>query len=227
MSEKKADEKKKEIEEMKKKIPELEEIAFKNYHWVLLKAWLLFIILIPIGLILGIVVFHFIPVDISPLEPSKIEEIAKTLIAPSVTMNGLFIAFVPVISFFYIEEIKENQKDVKEGLQEEKKRFKENEDLKTIDYFFDLAFTLWHNIRSGVLKYTRTYLSVSILSLFYLVIFYVALSPIIFMLADACLLIIILTGVFPIINFALYKPTLKLRTYFIPERIVKKIEYED
>jgi len=176
LSEKKADEKKKEIEEMKKKIPELEELAFKNYHWVLLKAWLLFIILIPIGVILGIAVFNFFPVDISPLEPSKIEEIAKTLVAPSITMNGLFIAFVPVISFFYIEEIKEKQKDVKEELQEEKKRFKENEDLKTIYYVYDLAFTGWHNVRSGVLKYTRTYLSVSILSLFYLVIFYVAKS---------------------------------------------------
>ena len=211
---------------MKKEIPELEEIAFKNYHRALLKKWLLLITLIPIGVILGIVVFHFISVHVSPLEPSKIEEIAKTLVAPSVTVNGLFIAFVPVISFFYIEEIKEKQKDVKEELQEEKKRFKENEDLKTIDYVYGLASTLWHNIRSGVLKYTRTYLSVSILSLFYLVIFYVVLSPTIFILADVCLLVIILTGVFPIIDIALYKPALKLATYVIPEKIVKEIEYE-
>ena len=120
MSEKKANEENKEIEEMRNIIPELRKLAFKNFHWVLLKKWLLSIGFILVGVVLGIVVFHFVSLPISPLEPSKIEEIAKAVIAPSVTVNGLFVAFVPVISFFYIEEIKEKQKEVKEVFQEKK-----------------------------------------------------------------------------------------------------------
>jgi len=96
-----------------------------------------------------------------------------------------------------------------------------------IDSAYDLSYTFWHNVRSGVLRYVRTYLVVSILSLFVLLYLFVVASSALFLLADLCLLLFILTGVFPIIDVALYKPALKLVRYIIPERIIEKIEYED
>lgn len=217
-----------EIEEMKKKLPELEESAFKNYHWVLLRIWLIMIALIGFVLLLGLLMdifVHFPPV--TPLDPSEIEEMARVLLAPSITMNGLFITFVPIISFFFIEEVKEHQKIILELWTEQEKRFERGEDLEVVNRFYGLEHILGHNIRSGVLRYTRTYLIISLFSLFFILQLYILLSPALFILFDTTLLLIIFTGIFPIISIALYKPALRLVKYVIPEKIVTRIEPEE
>jgi hypothetical protein len=40
-----------------------------------------------------------------------INNLASSLIAPSITMNGLFITFTPVIAFFFLSEIKDLEKE--------------------------------------------------------------------------------------------------------------------
>ena len=228
MSKQRTDEKAKEIEEMRKKIPELEESAFKNYHWVLLKIWLKMIAMIGFGLFLGILAITFIPFPpVTPIEPSKIEEMARVLLAPSITMNGLFITFVPIISFFYIEEIKEQQKTILDLWTEQEKKLEREDDLEVVNRFYGLDHILRHNIRSGVLKYTKTYITISLFSLFFILQLYILLSPALFILVDTTLLLIIFTGIFPIISIALYKPALRLVKYVIPDKIVTRIEPEE
>ena len=228
MSKQRTKDKAEEIEEMKKKLPELEESAFKNYHRVLLKIWLKMIALIGFGLFLGLLVSIFVPFPpATPLDPSEIEEMARALLAPSITMNGLFITFVPIISFFFIEEVKEHQKVILELWTEHEKKFEREEDLEVVNRFYGLEHILGHNMRSGVLRYTRTYLIISLFSLFFILQLYIILSPALFMLFDTTLLLIIFTGIFPIISIALYKPALRLVKYVIPEKIVARIEPEE
>lgn len=223
-----SEESKKKIEDMKGTISELKKFAFKNYHWFLLKKWLLIVGGLLIGLFVGLVVSYFVPTPSSAHFPqSKIDDIAKSVISPSITMNGLFVAFVPVISFFYIAEIKEIQKRSEEDLLEDKKQFTEAEDLKVVDSALNLVRAFWHNYRTGVLKYTRTYLIVSLVSLFSLLFLYVALDSGLFITIDIFLLISILCGIFPIISTALDRPTLKLKTHVIPARVEQTIEYEE
>lgn len=225
----KVDEKEdKDIEEMRRAIPELEETAFRNFYWILLRTWLIFIIVLPIGMVIGEVILpYFNWLSITPLEPSKVEEMANSILGPSVTIYGLSVTFVPVISFFFINEIKEKQQELKEEWKDHRKKYKKEEDLKVVNSIYNLSHTLWHNIRSGVLKYTRTHLVVSIFSLILLMPLYILTVPRVFLAIDFILLIIILAGSFPVIMMALYKPALRLVKYVIPERIVTKIEYEN
>ena len=230
MSESENDKKKKDIEDMKKRIPKLKKLAFENYYRVLLKQWLIPIGFVVIGSFIGLVVAPFVPLPSLSSTPSDIQNIAETVIAPSITMCGLFITFVPVISFFYIQELKEEQKEAIESLQEEKKRFSEEEDLRIVNSVYDLVHTFWYNLRIGILKYVRTYLIVAIFTLFFIAYLYIILSLVsaaLFIVTDICLLVIILSGVFPIIKVALLKPARILVRHVISQEIVEKIEYED
>ena len=96
-----------------------------------------------------------------------------------------------------------------------------------IDSVYNLYYTYWHNVRSGILKYIRTLITISLFSLFILIWLYVVVNSAVFMTIDIFLLITILLGVLPIINLALYEPPLKLVRYIVPERIVEKIKYEN
>ena len=113
MSKKDTNGKNKEIREKKEAIPQLKEIAFKNWYRTLLRSWLISIGLLFLGMVSFGALIYFVPISplfpISPLESSKIEEIAKSVLAPSVTINGLFITFIPVISFFYLQETEKNK----------------------------------------------------------------------------------------------------------------------
>lgn len=223
-----SEENKKLIEDIKKDLPEAKKMAFRNYHWYLLRTWLIFISTFIITLIIGFIIGFYAPSPTS-INVIDFEDIAKTLIAPSVTMNGLFITIVPVVAFFYMAEIKDNQKEEEEQFRELKKDFKEDEDLKVINTARGLTHAFYHNFKSGILRYVRTFLFVSLMLLITLLTLYVGLShsmPSLFVLFDTIVLLTVFTGVFPIIAYALYSPTLKLKTYIIPEKIVEKIEYE-
>jgi hypothetical protein len=223
--------KKKDIEEMKNRMPELKRLAFSNYYWALLKQWLTAIGFIIAGVSLGVVLsFIAPPLPNLPLSSSNIQDIAKTIIAPSITTYGFFLTSVPVISFFYIQEIKEEQKQVMASLLEEKKRFTDEEDLKIVNSAYTYSDTFWYNLRIGVLKYVRTYLIVGVSALFSLTYLYFLLSLVnaaLFILIDISLMVIILTGIVPIVNVALSKPARKLVRYVISREIVERIELED
>jgi hypothetical protein len=221
-----SEETKKKIESIRKYIVDLEKWVQTNFYWLLLKQWLIYVGTVPIGMLLGYAIGYsrVIPIGSYPTQ-SQINDISKSIIAPSMTMNGLFIAFVPVIAFFFIAEIKEKQKSADEDLLGERKQFTEAEDLRIFDLAFDLANAFFHNYRVGVLKYTRTYLVASLFSLFFLLLSYVGLDSNQFILVDLILLVLLLAGVIPIINAALSEPSLKIKTYVVSGKVVRRIEY--
>jgi hypothetical protein len=225
-----SEEDKKTIDYLKKELPELKKAAFKNYHLFLLKIWL-----IPIGVIFAVLAICFViggyfPSKTPPLlSPSDLEIVAQTSIAPSMTISGLFVTIMPVITFFFITEIKDSQREEEEKYENMKSKFKETEDLKVINDTDNLTNALYHNFRSGILRYLRTYLAGSLMSLFVMLCSYIGFSRIqmaLYIFVDIACLAIVFMGIFPIVIIALNLPTLKLKTYVIPQQIVEQIEYE-
>ena len=139
-------------------------------------------------------------------------DIAKSIIAPSITMNGLFTTFFPVIGFFYVAEIdgkrKEGEAEIKEQVEDYIENYFEasrEDDLKIFNHTLELTHTFWENLRNGFLKYIATCIIVSVLSLLSLLLLYVFLSPAQFILFDIPLLSTIAIGILPIIQVAMIK----------------------
>ncbi len=82
------------------------------------------------------------------------------------------IGFVPVCSFFFLREAREREHEVGQSWEEERSESK-GEKLNLIDTHFRLWLTLSHNLKSGVLNYTRSYIVISITLLLLLIVSYV------------------------------------------------------
>jgi len=205
------EESKAKLENLKKLIPKIQEDALQDYYKMFYKKWLYFLVCLAFGLIAGYFVSLGLPSNFISVSNTA-SDIAKTLIAPSITINGLFVTFLPIIGFFYISDIKESQKEDEAAFREDTKEFKAEEDLKTVNSALVFRHTYWYNLRVGVLKYVRLHVVISLFSLIILIFAYIVLSPKTFVAVDIFLLLSILSGIFPIILAALTKPTLVLYT---------------
>jgi hypothetical protein len=201
------------LEILQKKNTELKKMAFRNYHHVLLKKWFIGLVVVVVSFSFGLILGSFISGKTVSLDTSSIDNLTKTIITPSMTMNGLFVTFIPVISFFFLSEIKEMEKESKTDSEKLSKKYGDqgivkNEIEKRIKY--EHAF--FHNFRTGILNYVRTYVTIGLVSLLFLLFSYVFLSSILFLILDIEVLAILLFGIYPIISVALYKPSLTLVT---------------
>jgi len=230
LSKKRADEENEELGKLREEISEFQKLADKNYYQEMIKYWI-FGMLIILGTALVVWIFsHFVTLPQSSIEPSKIEELAPVIFNATVTVNGVIIGFVPVCSFFFSREIRENQHEVIQEW-EQKKKESEGERQNLINISYSFQFTAWHNLRSGVLKYTRTYVGTSIFLQVYLVILYAVMSadkmvPF-YLFFNIVFLTIIFVGLFPLINVALYKPALRVVRIGIVEKEFIGIVPED
>jgi hypothetical protein len=77
----------------------------------------------------------------------------------------------------------------------------------------NLYFMLYHNLRSGLLKYTQLFIVISVVTQVLLVEIYqlTDIEPIVYAYPTIVtpILIIFVLGIIPIINFALHKPALR------------------
>jgi len=230
-----------ELKKLQKEIPQLEENADKNYHHELLKIWAKTIGLVLIGLLIGAILawlFHdYLPVPYIAVDSSKFEETAKTIFTSTVTLSGLIIGFLPVVSFFFVREIKEEQQSIKREWNKQVEEYRDREEsenkennLNIINTYYVLLLMLYKNIRSGVLNYLKTYLLISLFLLFYLLMFFTEMIlinlTVLFILIDTMFSVIILTGIVPIVWLALAEPTYRIVRYVVPEKIIKVIEPE-
>jgi len=230
-----------ELKKLKMEIPLLEEIADKNYHHELLKMWGItigfFLIALLVGLCLGLLSSNYVSVPQITVDRSKIEDITKTVFTASVTVSGLILGFVPVVSFFFVRELKEEQKFIRQQRNKQIEKYenqKEDENrednLNTINTYYGLHLMLYRNLRSGILNYLRTYLLISLFLLFCLLILFFPMIlndlALFFIFVNTLFAVVILTGISPIVQIALAEPTYRIVTYIIPEKIVKRIEPE-
>ena len=209
------------LEWLRKENSDLKESAFKNYHYVLLKKWLLIIGIISasgvIGFIIGLAM-SFSSSSTSSIDLTLFDSLNKTIIAPSITIMGLFITFTPVICFFFLSELKEIEKESNEDTEKIRKAvFGEEEEIAELEIRTKYENVFFYNFRSGILKYLQTYVTIALFSLLFVLLAYVGLSSVLFIFTDILILAFLLTGIFPIISVALYKPSLTLLTIFFKE----------
>jgi hypothetical protein len=207
---------------LKKQNAELREAAFKNYHHVLLKRWLLTIVLLfvggSIGLALGLIAGTNSSTSGLPIGTAFLDNLAKTLIAPSVTINGLFITFMPVICFFFLSQFKEMEKESQVDIEELRKNVAyEEAEIEELQIRSKYEHVFFHNFRSGIINYLRTYVTLALFSLIFLIIVYVTLSSVFFLFFDIVVLASLLTGIAPIITVVLNESTLRPITIFFKE----------
>src|SRR5208283_2867595 len=102
------------LQQLKNENSKLKEAAFKNYYYVLLKKWLIIIGGVFAGIFIGLAVSYFFPSSVSSNGQTSFDSLIPTIIAPSITISGLFITLTPVISFFFLSEAKEIEKEGRE-----------------------------------------------------------------------------------------------------------------
>ena len=225
MSKRQTNEENKELEMLRKEILELRERVYKNFCREMLKYWGIHILFIVGGIFLAFLAIgiasRFITLPHPDVDLSKVGEIASNIFTVSVAVGGVIIGFVPLCSFFYLREIGESRHELEQDLEKQKKKSK-GEKRKLIETIDTYWFVVWNNLRSGILGYTKTYLSVSIFLQIILMEFYVMaivqeIAPL-YIIADFIALMIIITGIFPLINVALYHPPLRPVRVIVVER---------
>lgn len=157
---------------------------------------------------------------------SRLEDITKSVLAPSITINGLFIPFFPVITFFFINEIKKYidtlNYDKEKTINQLKNVKLDNEgNLTLINEFYQFEEMYWHSMSCDILKYVKKYLTYAIFSLVLLVLTFVML-PKIFIVFDFLVLILLVLGIFPILDLALsLKAPYRLQEFTINNKKIK------
>jgi len=236
LSKNQVDEDKKELQELNEELLK-EAIAEKNIFRIMVKYWgietlvIVGLNLLALFLTWALAAANLITIPHLNIDPSKVEKIASDIFTASITVNGLFIGFVPLISFFFIGEVKESQNEIEQSLKEKREKSSDDETKKLIGKASDLYYVIFFNLRSGILKYLQAYVGVSILSEFFLIYFYISTGfsgiSSLFMFIDINLLLIIIAGLMPLIAVALHRPTFQLVRYLVVEKEIIGFEAKD
>lgn len=143
---------------------------------------------------------------------SRTYQIASDVFTATITFSGLLTGFVPIISFFFNGEIKEEQRQSEERL-EAKITASEGEKQNLLKLKKNLSNMVYHNMRSGVLKYTELFIVVSAVSQFFLIEYYlftdVETMMFLYEMFTVPILLILVIGILPIIRLALHMPALR------------------
>jgi hypothetical protein len=234
-----------ELAEMKKRVDEAEKVVNENAYHVLLKLWGKIVAITFAGGLIGALVLIVILSQYPQAIPSelfsttKIENAVSIILAPSVTTIGLVLGFTPVISFFFVNALKDDKIDFKE--QETRffkqlsgnEQFETKENISLAEMYYAYLNLIIHNRISGVLKYVGTFLILSLLTLPLLIEAAIVLNSLIFFVLDLLLILFVVEGVFPIITLSTYKPAIRITEHLVPGTvpntlaIMKTLESED
>lgn len=231
----KKDEKSREMEELRKDIQDLQEEAKRDYYGEMISIWKRAVAMlngIPLlAFLLLVLISYFSPLPKIPVDFTKLAKVASDIFVATITINGVLTGVVPIISFFFISEIKEHYHEIKEDL--EKDRTEDPDEKQRLTRSKDnLYYVVTNNLRSSILKYAKTYITSSILFEVFLILTYALIAEYeimsgLYIIFDIAVLSSLVFGIFPIIEIALFRPTLRLVQYIIPKKIVTRIESED
>lgn len=211
-----------------KAIAKYKKNATEEIHLLILRKWRNYAgIAVALFVIILEVYFGFL--NRLPVDPVKVQSLATTLFEASVTVIGILIGIFPVVSFFASDQMEKRGKptenyDSDNELLQKAKQFFGAEYTKKLDSFEKLVYVMYHNFKIGVLRYTATYLKISISLLLALIFLYVSLDPIYFIPIDVSILIIVLFGVLPILTILTgFENYLDIDTTLNPEKIVDNL----
>ena len=216
-----------EIAEMKKRVDEAEKIVNENAYHVLLILWGKFVaatlavglISTVIGLALALQYPQVIPSGL--FSETKIESVVGIILAPSVTTIGLTLGFTPVIGFFFVNALKDDRRDFKNMKKSFLEKFSGNKQLETkenislVEMHYAYMDIIVHNRISGVLKYVRTFIIATLITLPILIEAAIVLNPSIFLLLDFLSIFFVVEGIIPIITISTHKPAIRITEHLV------------
>jgi hypothetical protein len=197
-------------------IPQTQKMANKNWYRYFLKQWVVFasvIIVISLGLIaffvsLGFPLFRTVELDaLNSLGLSSI-------VGPSITVIGFVMAFSPVISLFYFNELREYRNNIYEiidGILSPLRDCDREQKKELSKKLFEHFFTLFSNKMSSILKYLATFIVVCLVFFPMIIVFFIVFSNGAFLILDMCVMLSLIVGVIPILLDAVGRTSLKIK----------------
>lgn len=236
LPEKKTDEENKELQELKKEVSDLLKDAQRDYYkemrWIWIKLILAVIVVSLITFFAGLVYSLIVPpTSTTPtVDLSKLEGMVNVVFVATTTISGVMIGFVPVCGFFFIGESRQRQDSYERDWEKEKEKSK-GEKLDLINKYYSLSNIIEQNLKSGVLKYVKTYTIFSIFLQFMSIFSYYAMTIFqilpIFAIINFNIFTLIFFGLVPLVQVALYQPYLRPVRYLMIEKEVIRFEPED
>jgi len=228
LSDKKTNEQNKELQSLRKEKSELFKEAKRDYYQEMISQWRKLSAYFIIGMgILSFIVFlvvYSIPMpspDTVLIERSRIEGIADVIFTVTIAVNGIMIGIVPLCCFFFIREVREEENMYKRDWKEERNKGK-GDRLELINRKYWLLSVIGNNLISGVLTYTKTFVSWSITLLFASIAVYFSMATLgldlFFITINLIIFSIIFFGILPVINISLYRPYLRPVKYIYVEK---------
>ncbi len=197
-------------------IPQAQSLANKNWYRYFLKQWITFagiIFLSSFALIaffvsMGFPLFR--TVDLATLNSSGL----SSIVGPSITVIGFIMAFSPVISLFYFNELREYRNNIYEiidGILSPLNECNADEKKELSKKLFEHFFTLFTNKMYSIVKYLASFILVSLSFFPALIVFFVVFSNGAFLILDMCLILSLSVGVIPILLDAVGRSSLKIK----------------
>jgi hypothetical protein len=197
-------------------IPQAQNLANKNWYHYFLKQWIIFASLIAVSSITLIAFFIYLgfplfrTIELGTLNSTGL----SSIVGPSITVIGFIMAFSPVISLFYFNELREYRNNIYEiidGLLAPLTECSINEKKELSKKLFDHFFTLFSNKMYSILKYLATFIIVCLVFFPALIIFFVIFGNVAFLILDICLILSSTVGVIPILLDAVGRSSLKIK----------------
>ncbi len=124
------------------------------------------------------------------------------------------MAFSPVISLFYFNELREYRNNIYEiidGLLTPLSECNIDEKKELSKKLFEHFFTLFSNKMYSILKYLATFIIVCLVFFPALIVFFIIFSNGTFLILDICLILSLTVGVIPILLDAVGRSSLKIK----------------
>jgi hypothetical protein len=200
-------------------IPQTKCMANKNWYRDFLKQW---VIMAAIVVFSGVALIAFFvalgfpllrQVELSTLNQGGL----SSIVGPSITVIGFVMAFSPVISLFYFNELREYRNNIYEIIDgilsplQESKIIDEEKTRELSKTLFENFFKLFTNKMYSILKFLAVFIVVCLFFFPMLIAFFVVFSNGAFLILDLCIMLSLIVGVIPILLDAVGRSSLKIK----------------
>jgi hypothetical protein len=228
---------------MKDRIPFLEKQIDKDWRKWLVKLWIICVICVngfgALGLVISYSVTSYFSLSntttllvnnyelINSMDPSQVSSV---VLAPTITIIGLIVGFMPVLSFFYITDLKENQRELRAKRIHFKrtlirKDLANKNNLELVEKYFEYRRTVISNKIVGILSFVSIFVISSLAILVGIILSYSVFNGEVSLMIDIAMIFSVATGVMLILQMMRNKPLFRFRKYVIrPPKVIKKLE---
>jgi magnesium-transporting ATPase (P-type) len=204
-------------QELQKETKELvEAVQSHTLRWML-AVWLIPPLVLELLLFLGAIYSSSTGAQpVLNITLTRLETLASDVFVATITVVGLIIGFLPIISFFYLGVIKDDGKEIEDRLLREREG--KSDEIKRmidgLDYLYDV---IGSHVESAVKKYTAINVMISFSAILGIIWSYITFSIQDtvnslgwFLVISVFVLIPIVYAILPLVSMAFYAPSYKV-----------------